>query len=231
MLYYVGTLTGTAKGGSGKAGQVRVQQGQRALAKMTGMNPIEFASEMTQVPALAKQIMETVQRAGAIQRLSNSVELQGKTLEQVAKSIQDTNAHLLNRPLREIKRKLAGSPELKRLQIALNEMQREYAYLTAGGAQSKAMLPVGVSGHMEKIFSEDSTLPEITAEVDQVRQGAANETAGNKKTIEDLKAQLRGGRVGSAISGGTASPAANRALPGPVVAPSTAEQYLQQLGR
>jgi len=200
VLYYLSTLTGAQKGG-GKAAAVRSQEGQRSLARVTGLGPLELASELSQFPAMTKQLGETVQRSGAIQRLTNTIDVHGKVLVGVADKVAQTNSPLLNQPIREWGRKAAGSPEYKRFVVALNEMQREYAYLTAGGAQSRAMLPVHTSESMDKIFSADSTLAEVKAAVDQVRIGSTTELGAMNKTIEDIKTQMRGGKVGGALQG------------------------------
>jgi hypothetical protein len=198
VLQYLGTLTGTQKGGGGKAGQVRTQAGLRAIAKATGLDPMTLTARLTETPALAKQIGETVQRSGAIQRLNNTIDTHGKILLQVAQHLKDTGSPLLNKPVREWARQAAGDPELKRVMVALNEMQREYAYLTAGGAQSRAMLPVHTSESMDKILSLDSTLPEMAAEVDQIGVGAKAELQAMNKTVKDLQGQMLGGPGGEA---------------------------------
>ena len=225
-LYYLSTLMGGVKNVP-KAAQVRVMNGQRAIARVMGGDPMTVAAELATVPATAKQLGETIQRAGAIQRLSNTIEKHGAILKDVAKNVQQTDSPLLNKPVREWKRKLAGSPELKRFNVAINELQREYAYLTAGGAQSRAMLPVHTSESMEKILSDDSTLAEIVAAVDQIHIGATTEQEAMQKTVQDLKDSLRTGKVGTAAAGG----AANQVLPPPASAPGTAEEYLKSIGR
>ena len=195
VLYYLGTLTGTQKGNS-RAAQVRSQEGLRTIARVTGLDPMTLTAKLTETPALAKQIGETVQRSGAIQRLANTIEVHGKVLNDVMKHQTDTGSPFLNKPLREWSREAQGSPDYKRLQVALNEMQREYAYLTAGGAQSRAMLPVHTSESMDKILSLDSTLPEIVAATDQIGIGAKTELGAMNKTVEDLQNKMLGGPAG-----------------------------------
>jgi hypothetical protein len=212
VMYYLTTITGGAKSVP-KAAQVRVQNGQRALSKLTGLDPMALAAELSEMPALAKQLGETIQRAGAIQRLNNTIERHGAILEGVAKNVAQTGSPFLNLPVREWKRKAVGSEELKRFVVALNELQREYAYLTAGGAQSKAMLPVHTSESMDKILSEDSTLAEIIAAVDQIRTGAKTEQEAMKKTQEDIKESMRTGKIGQAISGAPSGSQGNQRDP------------------
>jgi hypothetical protein len=157
-----------------------------------------LTARLTETPALAKQIGETVQRSGAIQRLNNTIDTHGKILLGVTKNLQDTGSPLLNKPVREWERQATGSPELQRFKVAINELQREYAYLTAGGAQSRAMLPVHTTESMEKILSRDSTMAEIAAEVDQIGVGAKAELQAMNKTVKDLQGQMLGGPGGEA---------------------------------
>ncbi len=195
---YLGSLFGTIKAGA-KSSQVKVQAGQRALSKLTGVDPMTLNASLAEDKATAKQLAETVQRAGAIQRLNETLELHGKVLTDKAKAIIQTGSPLLNRPFRELERIAAGSPELGRFKIAINAVQREYAYLTAGGAQSRAMLPVTVSQTMESLFRPDATLAEIVAGVDQVRIEAAKEEEALKNTQKDLIGNLQTGLSGRAV--------------------------------
>jgi hypothetical protein len=200
ILYYLGTVMGTQKG-AGKASGVRSMEGQKALAKLTGLDPMSLNAALSEDKATAKQLAETVQRKGAIDRLQNTIDKHGAVLEGVVKEIQDTGSPLLNKPVREWKRAAAGSPELKRFEIAINAVQREYAYLTAGGAQSRAMLPVTTSENMQKIISEDSTLAEVNAAISQMRTEAQKETEAMTQTVQDMKDSLSSGAVGSAVHG------------------------------
>jgi len=229
VLYYLSTLTGTSGGrGGGKAGQVRAQEGLRIIAKQTGLDPMTLTARLTETPALAKQIGETVQRSGAIQRLNNTIDTHGKILLDVAQKLKDTGSPLLNRPVREWSRLAVSDPDFKRAQVALNEIQREYAYLTAGGAQSRAMLPVHTSESMDKILSLDSTLPEMAAEVQQIGVGAKAELQAMNKTVQDLQQQMISGPAGQATG------APQRTSPPPATGggpkPTNAADYLKSIG-
>jgi hypothetical protein len=199
ILFYLGTVTGT-QSASGQS-QARAIQGQQELSKLTGVDPMTLNANLSQNQALAKQLGETVQRTGAIQRLNNTLDLHGTVLEGVAKNVIQSGSPLLNKPMRSITREIEGNPELKRFQIALNAVQREYAYLTAGGAQSRAMLPVTVSENMDKMFSPDSTLAEVFASVDQVRIEAKNEVQALQNTQNDIIQNMKEGVVGQAVGG------------------------------
>jgi hypothetical protein len=207
VLVYIGSLLGTLPGAGGKAGNVRIRAGQAALQKATGVDAMTLSANLAQDKATAKQLGETVQRAGAIQRLNNTLQLHGEVLKGVAKNVIQSGSPALNQPLRNLDRLAEGSPELKRFQIALNAVQREYAYLTAGGAQSRAMLPVTVTSNMDKMFSPDSTLAEVFASIDQVKIEAGKETDAMKQTQQDLINTLKSGIVGQAVSGTAKQPA------------------------
>jgi hypothetical protein len=207
VLVYIGSLLGTLPGGGGKAGTVRTRAGLDALQKATGVDAMTLSANLAQDKATAKQLGETVQRAGAIQRLNNTLQLHGEVLKGVAQTVIQSGSPALNQPLRNLDRLAEGSPELKRFQIALNAVQREYAYLTAGGAQSRAMLPVTVTSNMDKMFSPDSTLAEVFASIDQVKIEAGKETDAMKQTQQDLINTLKSGIVGQAVSGTAKQPA------------------------
>jgi len=167
-----------------------------------------LAGELAEQPALAKQLVNTAEREGAIMQLNSTIDRHGAILEQVAKNVAQTNSPLLNRPIRDVKRLLSGSPELKQFQIALNAIEREYGRLSSG-AQSKAMLPVNTEKHMSKIFSEDSTLEEIVAEVAQIRVEAQQEEQAMRDTREKIKQSMRSGKIGAAVGGGPPAASTN----------------------
>ena len=80
--------------------------------------------------------------------------------------------------------------------VDANAVQSEYAYLTAGGAQSKAMLPVGVEAKMEKIIRGDATVAETYAAVNEIGLEAQSEMAAMADTKRDLAQKLVAGAVG-----------------------------------
>jgi len=195
--YYLSTITGGVKSVP-RAAQVRVMKAQQALARVTGMDPASLAAELAEQPAIAKQLVNTAEREGAVMQLNSTLKEHGNILKDVAKGVQQTGSPLFNGPVREWKRKLAGSPELKRFNIAINALEREYGRLTSSPL-SKGQLPVDTSKHMQKIFSDDSSLEEIAAEVDQVQvEGAAEERAmGNAR--EKIKGMLKSSAIGQAV--------------------------------
>lgn len=215
---FIGQLLGTLPvGRGGMAGQIGVKRGMELIAKRAGVDPMTLNANLVQDKGVAKQLMDTVQRTGAIQRLNNTLDMHGTILATAAAKIPQTDAPFLNTPVQKLIRGTVGSPELKRYLIAINAVQREYAYLTAGGAQSKAMLPVTVTNTMDKLFQENSTLAEILAGVDQVKIEAKAETAAMNKTQQDLIDRLRGGITGRAVSGQQGAPATPPPAGGPKV--------------
>ena len=130
-------------GRGGAAGQLGTKRGMELLAKAAGVDPMTFAEVPTEIKGSAKQLSETIQRAGAIQRLNNTLALHGPIVNQTISKLTDTGSPILNEHIRDLGRLALSNPDLKAFHVALNTIQREYTYLTAGGAQSKAMLPVG----------------------------------------------------------------------------------------
>lgn len=213
---FLGQLMGTMPGGRGAAGAVGAKKGMMLISQRTGLDPMTLQSYFVSNKAAGKQLAETIQRSGAIQRLNNTIDAHGKVLEDVAKTVQDSGSPFLNKPIREWSRAAAGSPEYKRFQIAINALQREYAYLTAGGAQSRAMLPVNTTSTMEHMLSGDSTLAEVGAAVDQIRIEARKEQEAMKKTQGDIIGEMQGNPVGRAVNP-NGPPAAGATRAGPKV--------------
>ena len=200
ILYYLGSLTGTQKAG-GKAAGVRAIEGQKALAKATGLDPVTLSASLTENQALGKQLGETIQREYAIDRLTNTLDVHGDRLLEAASKLIQAGSPALQGPWRKAIRNVEGSPELAKYRVFATDVQREYGYLTAGGAQSRAMLPVTVSENMEHLFSEDATLEEIVTSLKAVRTSAANEKGAMEKTRGDIVNEMQSGAVGTAVRG------------------------------
>jgi hypothetical protein len=201
LLMYLGQTLRTIPGGrGGAAGQVGVLKGQKILSRLTGLDPLTLQARVVQNQALAKQLGEQIQRAGAIQRLNEALDLHGDMLIERAGKILDSGSPLLNRYLRDIKVATVSDPNIRRYIVALNEVQREYAYLTAGGAQSKAMLPVTISENMDtKIIPGNATLAETISIVQQIKAEANRQEQASINTAEDLIRDMKTGVIGRAL--------------------------------
>jgi hypothetical protein len=215
---FLGQLLGTMPTRGGAASQVGIKRGMELIAKRAGVDPMTLQANLAEDKATGKQLAETVQRAGAISRLNNTIDLHGKVLLDTVKGLQQTGSPLLNKPLREITRMAVGNPALGKFLIARNAVQREYAYLTAGGAQSRAMLPVTVIETMDHLFRENATPAEIYADLEQVTIEARKESEAMLETQHGLIRNLQTGMAGKAVSGGAPAASPAPAAGGAVVA-------------
>ncbi len=200
VTVYLNSLFGTLPASSGMASQVAIRNGLNALARKTGADPMTLSAGLAQDKATAKQLAETVQRTGAIQRLVNTLDIHGVIALNTIKSLHDTKSPLLNKPYREWSRALSGDPNYVRFMQALNAVQREYSYLTAGGAQSRAMLPVSVAEKADKLLSDSMTIDEAEAAIDQLNIESKAEIQAMNKTQRELIQSMRSGVAGRAVS-------------------------------
>ena len=185
-------------GRGGAAGQLGTKRGMELLAKAAGVDPMTFAGASTEIKGSAKQLSETIQRAGAIQRLNNTLALHGPIVNQTISKLTDTGSPILNEHIRDLGRLALSNPDLKAFHVALNTIQREYTYLTAGGAQSKAMLPVGTQKDITSILSPDMTIKEAAAVINQIQIEAKNETQAMKNTQRDIIDSMKKNILGQA---------------------------------
>jgi hypothetical protein len=207
IAYFVTGAFGNLRGQGGKGGAVRSKRGLDALARATGLDAMTLNLQLSEDKANAKQIAETVQRWGAIERLNNTLDQHGTLLENAIARVTDTGSPLFNTPIRAAQRKFTGDPDLAALGIAINAFQREYAYLTAGGAQSRAMLPVSTVENMHKLIDEGGTVGQIARVIAQVRAEAQVEGKAMQDTINGIRNRTIQGPISLALRGGASSPA------------------------
>jgi len=197
---YMASLFGNLKITS-KAASIRPQEGLKALARATGLDPMALNAELSGDKATATALAEAVKVAGAFGRVQETLKMHGAILADIAKTVDDTGVPLINRPLRWLEQHVSGDQRYQRYVLALNAVQREYARLISGGVQSKAMLPVSTTEKGETTLRADATLGQILTAVDQLHVEADAEQQAFTNQQENLKERLRGGKVGSAISG------------------------------
>ena len=201
ITLYLSSILGVAPKVGGKASGVRALRGQEALAKLTGLSPMELSTELAGDKATAKALAQAVEVAGAFGRVQETLKEHGKVLVDAATANGPGNVPLGNRTVQWLQDNLAAHPELTKYTLALNAVQREYARMVSGGVQSRAMLPVSSVEKGEAILRRDATLADIKAAVDQLKIEADTEQKAFGEQIDSLKSKLKGGKIGTATSG------------------------------
>jgi hypothetical protein len=222
---YLSSLFGNTKS-TNKASQVRQQAGMKALAKASGLSPTEFQTAAAVAQDKVKALGETVERYGAMVRLTDVMDVVGDTVIDTAKKAIKSDSPLANQAWRTIELKSVGDPATREFLLTLNDFARHYATLTAGGALSRAMLPVSVKDDVDNLISPNMTLKEAVAVVDRIKKQAKSEKQGYQNAIKDL-----GGEIKSSLPG----PSPKNKLEPPSGAPTdlkgkSTEELLKMLG-
>jgi hypothetical protein len=194
-------VLGTSKA-SGPA-KVRVQNGMKKLAELTGLDPLTLQGQLVVNKDFAKAIGDTVQRYAATDRLSKIMELMGDNVIENAQKVVQTGSPLLNRPIRTVQAETVGSPALRQFLISLNGLQRQYATVTSGGGLSKAQLPVTVQQNVEHMLNPNATLAEVIASVQQIKREAEIEKQGFGRAVQDALGEMKQSPIGQAVQGGS----------------------------
>lgn len=202
---FLDDIFGTSKAQG--AARARVQKGREAIARITGLKPTDISVEVLGDKGTAKALLEAAQVAGAFGRIQETLKEHGKVLIDAAKAYDPSGVPLVNHTLQWLQSNVGPHPELQRYVVALNAVQREYGRLIAGGAQSRAMLPVSSEEKGESVLRKDSTLADILASVSQLGIEADTEQKAFQQQQQSLKDKLSSGKIGSSMGG--------RALPAP----------------
>jgi hypothetical protein len=219
---YIDSLFGNIPSGGGGADKVGIIKGREELLKRSGLDPATFAVIAAENKNFLKSIAETVMREAAVQRVNETLNQFGEELLLRANEVLQTGSPVLNKPIRSLTTLTVGNPDLRKFMIALNGFQRQYSTLTAGGALSRAMLPVSVGEKVDEIIGANMTLGETIALVQQVKREGQREAAGFKDARNIWKQQVvqgplgpGGGRGGSGRGAGSGTAAPSRTATGP----------------
>ena len=223
---YLQRLFGNMPGGNSQAALVGANRGMSALAKASGMSPSEFQTAAAVSKEKVKALGDTVERYGAMVRLTDLLDSVGETVIDTAQKFVKTGSPMANRALKSIDLATVGDPGLREYLLTINDFSRHYATLTAGGALSKAMLPVTVQQDVDNLISPNMTVAESIAVVERIKKQAGVEKTGYKNAIKDLGDEIKTGALGGKPSpNGTLTPPAS----GGAGAPKTADEYLKSI--
>lgn len=190
---YVQSLFGNVSGATGgAAGSLGINKGMEVLARTTGMSPVEFQTAAAVAKDKIQALGETVERYGAIVRLTDIMDAVSPSVTDLAAKAINTGSPWATQHWREIKVNAVGDPDTREYLLALNDFARHYATLTAGAGLSRAMLPVGVRDDVDKLLDPSMTVAESLAVVSRIRKQAELEKNGFNDSITDLKNEVRG---------------------------------------
>jgi hypothetical protein len=196
---YADTVFGNVSSRGGAA-NIGIIKGRDALRQRLGLDPVEFSAVMAGDKGEIKGLIDTSERKVAIERVNNVLALVGDRTIENAKAVVNTGSPFLTKPWRKIERGATGDPNLEKFLVDMNEMMRQYTTLTAGGALSRAMLPEGAADKVERILDPNSTLQEVIAQVEEVKQFGKIEQKGlsqnQQHTISDILKSTGGNKKG-----------------------------------
>jgi hypothetical protein len=228
--------TGGRGGGAAGAGTVGALKGQRILEERTGLNPVTLPSEVAKYQGQLQALTFSVQQVEALTRLTKTMDKFGDRLITNGRKVMDSGSPFLNRPLRSIKASLVGDPALRQYLIDLNEVQREYGILTAGGAQSRAMLPVSVSEKMDDVIKGNMTLQEVIATIQELKASSQLAIDAGHEQQDDIQKRIAAGPLGRVFGTNfqlapSSAPSGGRGRGGSADKPAAAERPAGSLSK
>jgi hypothetical protein len=226
MNLYFQSLFGNLPSASTGAARVGINKGMLAAQKMTGLSPLDFQMLASVDKDKLKGIGDTVERYAAMVRLNSVLDLLGPNSTALGEKITQTGSPFLNKVFRDIKLASVDDPALREYMISVNDMQRQYGTLTAGGALSRAMLPVTTGALVDKLLDPNQTLEGMIATVNQIRTQAKLEQKGFQSAIGQLQEEVK-----TSLSGnkGADTPTTTPPKTPTVQKPKTAAEYLESI--
>lgn len=194
---YLSTVGGTGKA-PGKS-SILAQKGMQALGEATGLNGIDLATEVADYQATSKALKDSIGVSGAFSRLQETIAAHGQLAVDAAKAFGPSNVPFANHTIQWLERNMGSHPELQKYDLAIKALQREYGKMIAGGAQSRAMTPVGAMKEGEFVISQSATIKDVQAAVDQLKLEANTEQGAFGKQQQGLRDKIAQSRIGQAL--------------------------------
>jgi hypothetical protein len=198
---YLASVSGVGPRTGGRASSAGALRGEEILRARTHLDSVSLNLAAVDLKNQEAALGTAIQQAAAIDRLTRQLQGFGENYLEKAKRITDLGAEALNTPIRSLGPKFLSNPDVREYMLALNALQRTYATITVGGAQSKGQLPVTASEHVDKLLNPNVTLGEATAEVSQLKSEVNVDAKALRDQQGDIKNLVLANPIAQALGG------------------------------
>ncbi|MCP3924492.1 MAG: hypothetical protein GY714_18115 [Desulfobacterales bacterium] len=141
--------------------------------------------------AIQKSIAAQEKQRGS---MTSFVENLGKQIDHVAtvaKNIKTMDTRLFNMPVRFVKRKFIGSPELSKYEVYLGEIQSEIGKLSSGSTASVSELSEGARVKWEGILDENLSIEDMLEVLEEVKEAGFIRLESVDEGLRESRSRLR----------------------------------------
>jgi hypothetical protein len=161
-------------------------------------------SAVTEYHANKKALADSIDYASAFNRVEQQLKTEGQVLIDAANNAKLGDTPLANKTALWVRQNAAAHPELQRYVLALNAMRTAYSTMLSNAAKSNAPLLVSAAKAGEAAVSDNSTMKDIAAAVDQMRIEATAKQSAFTAQQDDIKRKLLDSPIGKALQPKTA---------------------------
>ncbi len=170
-------------------------------AKNQGISGAEAKTDAETFKALSKSLANQERSRGMMGGFVNNLNQQIDRVNEIYKDIQRIGIRGLDKPLRELKVRAAGSGQERVIEAYLTEISNEIAKLSTGSQASIAELSVGAQDRWNKIHDPNLSLKELVKILDETKQMASMRIKSADKEIESTKQRMKKGNTSATATG------------------------------
>jgi hypothetical protein len=176
--------------GQGKVGAVlKLQIMNRAAEKYAGTN---VAASRADYKANTETLQALQKQSAFVDQFESTAEKNlDLFVDRATKTLVDTGSPLLNTPVRDLKKRFSGDPELAALDALRQTAIAEVSKVLSGNTGS-AGATEGVRHEAAELMRSDATVGQIIETAKALKQDMANRKAAVAKSIEEARARISG---------------------------------------
>lgn len=191
----------------GAAGMAQARQIMNRAAQLHPAGSIaENSAEYKANSASLNQLQKNFDSVNAFEKTA------GKNLDkflETAKSVVDSGSPLINRPLREVEKEVAGTPQMAAFDAARTTALAEISKVLTSANAGSGVVSDAARHEVEGMIGRDASLSQIYAAANILKQDMDNRKVSYQEQISDIQQRLgrkpEGG--GGGTTGGGAAPA------------------------
>ncbi len=199
-------LTGQmpALGMGGASAKMAILNKAAEKAKAQGLDASGIVTEMAQTKANAGSLTQQQKQIGAMGSFVKNIDKQVNRFDQLSKEVASFDTRLLNIPLRQVRGKIAGSPNQAKLDMYLTEISSETGKLASGATGSVAELSQGAREKWEKIHDPNLSMADLLSLLKETRHAGQMRMQSVKEQLDETRSGMQN-RGNKATQGGRPS--------------------------
>jgi hypothetical protein len=162
------------------------------IARGEGKSGADVAADASDNKALRASIQQQEKQRGAMGSFVRNIEKQVTRFEGMSQKLGSFDPRLLNVPLREVRGRIAGSPNQAIVEMYLTEISAETGKLASGATGSVAELSQGAREKWEKIHDPNLSMADLVTLLKETKHAGQLRMQSVDEELKSTRERLRG---------------------------------------